>query len=68
MWGIALMCDHLVLMWAWACIKLLQSVDHHSGYDVPALVLVNPMRMLPFYAGIKENVLVYEQNGPYNVL
>ena len=51
MWGIVLMCDHLVLMWAWASIKLLQSVDHHSGYDVPALVLINPMRILPFYAG-----------------
>ncbi len=51
MWGIVLLCDHLALMWMWTVVKLLQSVDHHSGYDVPALVLLNPMRILPFYAG-----------------
>ncbi len=51
MWGVVLLCDHLVLMWAWAVVKLLQSVDHHSGYEHPALVLINPMRLLPYYAG-----------------
>lgn len=48
--GILLMCNHMVMMWAWVTFRLMETIDVHSGYDVPFL---NPMHLLPGYAGAR---------------
>ncbi len=46
--GILLMCTHVMLMWAWMFIRLLETIEVHSGYDFPYL---NPLHLIPGYAG-----------------
>jgi len=42
--------DHLVVVWAWLAIRMLQTTDVHSGFDFPYL---NPLYLLPFYGGVR---------------
>lgn len=49
--GIILLCDHVVLLWAWVTIRLLETIDVHSGYDIP----LNPLNLIPFYAGSRHH-------------
>ncbi|XP_036077431.1 methylsterol monooxygenase 1-like [Rousettus aegyptiacus] len=44
--GIVRLCDHVVL-WAWVTIRFLETIDVHSGYDIP----LSPLNLIPFYAG-----------------
>ena len=46
--GILLFCNHLVMMWVWMTVRLLETVEVHSGYDFPYL---NPLYIIPGYAG-----------------
>ena len=46
--GLLLMMNHFVLLWAWVFFRLAETIDVHTGYDVPFL---NPMNFLPFYCG-----------------
>lgn len=46
--GIALVCNHLVLIWAWMTVRLLETIEVHSGYDFP---YINPLHLIPGYAG-----------------
>lgn len=46
--GLLLMCDHIAFIWAWMVIRLLETIDVHSGYDIP---YINPMHLIPGYAG-----------------
>lgn len=46
--GVALLCDHLVLIWLWMTVRLLETIEVHSGYDFPYL---NPLHLIPGYAG-----------------
>lgn len=46
--GILTFCTHVVLLWAWVTVRLLETIDVHSGYNVP---YINPFHLVPFYAG-----------------
>ncbi|CAD7681321.1 unnamed protein product [Nyctereutes procyonoides] len=45
--GIMLLCDHVILLWAWVTIRLIETIDVHSGYDIP----LSPLNLIPFNAG-----------------
>lgn len=47
--GIVVFCNHVVLLWAWVICRLMETIDVHSGYDVP----LNPLHLVPFYAGAR---------------
>jgi len=46
--GTVLTVSHFVLIWAWIALRLLDTIDTHTGYDVPFL---NPMNLVPGYVG-----------------
>jgi len=48
--GILLTTTHFVLMWAWVLVRLMETIDVHSGYYIP---LLNPMHLIPGYAGAR---------------
>ena len=62
MWGVLLLCDHLVLIWLWMTVRLLETIEVHSGYDFPYL---NPLHLIPGYAG-KRGGLIRKRLGLYN--
>ncbi|XP_010789710.1 methylsterol monooxygenase 1-like [Notothenia coriiceps] len=47
--GIMMFCNHVFLLWAWVSFRLLETIDVHSGYDIP----MNPLHLIPFYAGTR---------------
>ncbi|XP_066574149.1 methylsterol monooxygenase 1 [Amia ocellicauda] len=47
--GIMVFCNHVTLLWAWVTFRLLETIDVHSGYDIP----LNPLHLIPFYAGAR---------------
>ncbi|XP_046947763.1 methylsterol monooxygenase 1 isoform X2 [Lynx rufus] len=49
--GIMLLCDHVIFLWAWVTIRLMETIDVHSGYDIP----LNPLNLIPFYAGSRHH-------------
>lgn len=48
-WGIFFLTNHIILLWAWLLIRLLETIDVHSGYDIP----YNPLHLIPGYAGAR---------------
>jgi len=48
--GPLLMANHFIILWAWVAFRLAETIEVHSGYDVPFL---NPMHLLPFYGGAR---------------
>ena len=44
--GIMLLCDHVILLWAWVTIRLIETIDAHSGYDIP----LNPLFIIIFFS------------------
>lgn len=44
--GIILFCDHMIFMWIWMCLRVLEAVDAHTGYSH-----WQPLHLLPFYGG-----------------
>ena len=46
--GVLATCSHFSMLWVWTVMRLLETVDVHSGYDLP---WVNPMHLLPGYGG-----------------
>lgn len=46
--GLLLLTNHIVFLWVWVTVRLLETIDVHSGYDVP---YINVLHLLPFYAG-----------------
>lgn len=48
--GILLTTNHVFLLWAWVTFRLMETVDVHTGYDIP---YVNPMHLIPGYAGAR---------------
>jgi methylsterol monooxygenase len=48
--GVFFMCNHLIMIWLWMTVRLLETIEVHSGYDFPYL---NPLHLLPGYAGTK---------------
>ncbi|KAM7236997.1 hypothetical protein CapIbe_011241 [Capra ibex] len=51
--GIIHLCDHVILLWAWVTVRLIETVDVHSGYDIP----LSPFNLSPFYAGSRHHNL-----------
>ncbi|XP_072179030.1 methylsterol monooxygenase 1-like [Diadema setosum] len=49
MWGMLLFANHLIFLWVWMFVRLIETIDVHSGYDIP----LNPMHLIPFYGGAK---------------
>ncbi|XP_002741042.1 methylsterol monooxygenase 1-like, partial [Saccoglossus kowalevskii] len=47
--GILLFTNHFILLWAWVIFRLMETIDVHSGYELP----LNPMHLLPFYGGVR---------------
>ena len=45
----ALFCDHLAFLWIWMAVRVAETVDVHSGYDIP----LTPFHLLPGYAGAR---------------
>ena len=46
--GVLAVCNHVVLLWTWMFVRLLETIEVHSGYDFPYL---NPLHLIPGYAG-----------------
>jgi len=42
-----LMCDHLLFMFTWFLVRMVQTHEAHLGYSLP----LNPMYLIPFYGG-----------------
>jgi len=51
--GVFLFCSHFVLMWAWLSLRLLLTIDAHSGYDTP--LPLNILKLLPGYGGARHH-------------
>ncbi|ETW07628.1 hypothetical protein H310_02098 [Aphanomyces invadans] len=45
--GPFLLTRHLLTLWVWMCVRIIQSVDSHCGYELPW----SPTRFLPFWGG-----------------
>ncbi|KAI6658532.1 Methylsterol monooxygenase 1 [Oopsacas minuta] len=44
--GIVIFCDHLIFMWLWMCLRVIEAVDAHTGYNH-----WQPLHLLPYYGG-----------------
>ncbi len=53
--GLLPLCNHMYFLWVWTTVRLLETIEVHSGYDVP---YINPLHLLPFYAGKLEIIEV----------
>ncbi|ELT93640.1 hypothetical protein CAPTEDRAFT_151524 [Capitella teleta] len=49
-WGIIFFCNHFSLMWVWVTVRLLETIDVHSGYELP---YINILHLIPGYAGAR---------------
>jgi len=47
--ALLMFCNHVVLLWAWVTVRLLETCDVHSGYYMSW----NPLHLIPFYGGSK---------------
>ncbi|XP_062518021.1 methylsterol monooxygenase 1-like [Corticium candelabrum] len=45
--GIMLFANHIFLLWTWMAVRLIETIDVHSGYNIK----LNPLHILPFYGG-----------------
>lgn len=62
--GILCFCNHLILIWAWMAMRLLETIDVHSGYDFPYL---NPLNLIPGYGGARFHDFHHKNfNGNYS--
>jgi len=55
-WGILFFGNHVIVEWLWMMVRLLETIEVHSGYDFPYL---NPMHLIPGYAGMKLQHVVH---------
>ncbi|XP_075641498.1 methylsterol monooxygenase 1-1-like [Castanea sativa] len=45
--GPAMVPGHMITFWLWICLRNIESIETHSGYDFPW----NPTKYIPFYGG-----------------
>lgn len=45
--------DHLYFFWIWMLVRMWETADVHSGYDIPLLDSLNLLHLLPFYGGAR---------------
>jgi len=48
-----LLCDHLLFMFIWFLVRMVQTHEAHCGYELP----FNPLYLIPFYGGAKAHDL-----------
>ncbi|XP_067942181.1 methylsterol monooxygenase 1-like [Watersipora subatra] len=48
--GLLLTCNHVAFLWVWMVARLLETIDVHSGYDIP---YINVFHLIPGYAGAR---------------
>eukprot|EP00898_Chlorokybus_atmophyticus_P007930 jgi/Chlat1/8138/Chrsp75S07600 len=64
--GPALVGPHLLVMWTWMALRLIETVEAHCGYDFPW----SPSRFLPLYGGADfhdyHHRLLYTKSGNYS--
>lgn len=54
---------HMVTLWVWLFFRLLETVEDHSGYDVPW----NPTNLIPFWGGAVHHDFHHKTfEGPYS--
>ena len=44
---------HIAYFWLWLAVRMWETADVHSGYDVPLIDALNPLRLLPCYGGAR---------------
>mmetsp|Transcript_15864 Transcript_15864/g.52004 ORF Transcript_15864/g.52004 Transcript_15864/m.52004 type:complete len:135 (+) Transcript_15864:642-1046(+) len=63
MLGPLLFCRHLLTLWVWLVFRLYETVEDHSGYDVPW----NLTNLIPFWGGAVHHDYHHKTfNGPYS--
>jgi len=61
--GMHLTINHFVFLWVWGTMRILETVDVHSGYDIP---WINPLHLIPGYGGSRyHDFHHYNFNGNY---
>ena len=54
---------HMVTLWAWLTVRLFETVEDHSGYDLP----FNPTNLIPFWGGAVHHDFHHKTfAGPYS--
>jgi len=48
-----LLCDHLLFMFIWFLVRMVQTHEAHCGYELP----FNPLYLVPFYGGARAHDL-----------
>jgi sterol desaturase/sphingolipid hydroxylase (fatty acid hydroxylase superfamily) len=60
--GPLLFARHMVTLWAWLLVRLWETVEDHSGYDLP----FNPTNFIPFWGGAVHHDFHHKTfDGPY---
>ena len=54
-WGLLLLSNHVIMLWAWVTVRLIETIDVHSGYDIP---YINPLHYIPGYAGLSMSMMM----------
>jgi len=61
--GPLLLCRHLFTLWVYLGVRLWETVEDHSGYDVP----FNPTNLIPFWGGPVHHDFHHKTfDGPYS--
>ena len=61
--GPLLFARHMVTLWAWLLVRLWETVEDHSGYDLP----FNPTNFIPFWGGAVHHDFHHKTfEGPYS--
>jgi len=54
---------HMITLWAWLLVRLWETVEDHSGYDLP----FNPTNLIPFWGGAVHHDYHHKTfEGPYS--
>jgi len=60
--ALLLLCNHLAFMWLWLALRLVETFDIHTGYDIPW----NPLKLVPGYGGVRAHDFHHQKfNGNY---
>tara|TARA_B110000977_G_scaffold180628_1_gene240462 strand:- start:67 stop:1155 length:1089 start_codon:yes stop_codon:yes gene_type:complete len=60
--GPLIFAKHMVTLWAWLTVRLFETVEDHSGYDLP----FNPTNFIPFWGGAVHHDFHHKTfKGPY---
>lgn len=61
--GPLLFAKHMTTLWAWLFVRLWETIEDHSGYDLP----FNPTNLIPFWGGAVHHDFHHKTfKGPYS--